>query len=416
MNSLQLISTKKQLYYFSFLLITIFSFTISYEYFKYKDFTKEELYLDTYSVLNIYEKEDFLVLKLQNEKLSFFTSIEKEVKLEKLDYITIAVLSKGISFYEFLKGFYTKSIFYEDIQEDDSFKKSIYRKIVNIHEDEKIQELFTALFLAVPISKENRQIYTDFGISHLIAISGFHLSIISFFIFTLLYYPYSFFHEKYFPYRNKRADIVTLTILVLLYYLYLTNIVPSLLRSFIMFTLGFIYLRSNIKVLSFETLAITALIIIAVFPKYLFSISLWFSLIGVFYIFLYIYYFKSLPKIFSIIFFNIWIFFVFNPIVHFFFANTSYEQLLSPILTLFFTLFYPVEALLHLLLLGDLFDRYIKIFLEYKMYVYDYETSLIFFVFYTFCSVSSIFSKKAFIVLNALMVVFNIFLYFQIRF
>lgn len=93
-----------------------------------------------------------------------------------------------------------------------------------------------------------------------------------------------------------------ITIITLFCYLFLTNMVPSLLRAFIMFFLAFIFLRSNVKVLSFQTLLITFLIIVTIYPKYIFSISLWFSVTGVFYIFLYIKYFKNLPKIFSLYF------------------------------------------------------------------------------------------------------------------
>lgn len=412
MDSLQLISSKKEFIYFFISLFLIFIFNIFYEYFKYKDFIKEEVYLDRYEIINIYKKDDFNILKLQNQKLTLFTSVDKAEKLEKLDYISIAVVSKKISFYEFLKGFYTKSLFIEKIEKVDSFKKSIFIYINSSHKDEKIQELFNALFLAIPISKENRQIYTDFGISHLIAISGFHLGILSSILFTLIYYPYSFFHQRYYPYRNKKADVLLLTIFILLYYLILTNLVASLFRAFIMFVLAFVYLRANIKVFSFQTLLITLLLIIAFFPKYLFSISLWFSIIGVFYIFLYIQYFKTLPKVFSIFLFNFWIFFVFNPIVHFFFPNTSYEQLLSPFLTIFFTIFYPFELLLHLFNFTTLLDKYIVIFLEYKISVYSFETSLSFFTLYILISLISIFNKRAFILLNFLLIIFNVTMFF----
>ncbi|AXH12189.1 ComEC/Rec2 family competence protein [Halarcobacter bivalviorum] len=412
MDSLQLISSKKEFIYFIISLFLIFIFNIFYEYFKYKDFIKEEVYLDRYEIINIYKKDDFNILKLQNQKLTLFTSVDKSKKLQKLDYINIAVVSKGISFYEFLKGFYTKSLFIEKIEKTDSFKKSIFTYINNSHKDEKIQELFNALFLAIPILKENRQIYTDFGISHLIAISGFHLGILSSILFTLIYYPYSFFHQRYFPYRNKKADVLLLTIFILLYYLILTNLVASLFRAFIMFVLAFAYLRANIKVFSFQTLLITLLLIIAFFPKYLFSISLWFSIIGVFYIFLYIQYFKTLPKVFSIFLFNFWIFFVFNPIVHFFFPNTSYEQLLSPFLTIFFTIFYPFELILHLFNFATLLDKYIAMFLEYKMSVYSFETSLSFFTLYILISLISIFNKRAFILLNFLLIIFNVTMFF----
>lgn len=411
MNSLQLISSKKELLFLLSLLLSIFAFNIIHEYFKFKDFTSEELYSGNFQIMNIYKKEDFFVLKLENDQVSFFTSINKESSLEKLEYINIAIITSKIDFVSYLKGFYAKSIYYDLLASKESFKASLFKSINKEHDILKLQELFSALFLAIPISKENREIYTNFGISHLIAISGFHLGILSFIVYSLLYYPYSYFHQKYFLYRNKKFDILLITIFILLFYLLLTNLVPSLLRSFIMFVLGIYFLRSNIKLFSFETLALTLLLIIALFPKYLFSISLWFSIIGVFYIFLYMHYFKNLPKVFAFLFFNFWIFLVFNPIVHFFFYNTSYEQLLSPFITLFFTLFYPIELFLHFIGYGNLFDEYILYFLEYKMEIFEIITPLWFFIIYIIISLSSIFFMKAFIVLNFLLVLFNIYLY-----
>lgn len=411
MDSLQLINSKKE---FSLLLLfisSIFLLNILYEYNKYKDLKEEELYYSKFQIINIYDKKEFYVLKLKRNDLLFFTSINKELKLNKLDFINLAIDTRAISFIDFLKGFYAKTLFIDNLSFENSFKKSLFDKINMQHETLKTKELFSALFLAIPISKENREIYTNFSISHLIAISGFHLGILAFISYWLIYYPYSFFHKRYFIYRNKKSDIVLLTIFILLFYLYLSDIVPSLLRSFIMFFLAFIFLRSNIKVLSFQSLFITFLIIISLFPKYLFSISLWFSLLGVFYIFLYLQYFKTLPKILSFIFFNFWIFFVFNPIVHFFFYNTSWEQLLSPFLTLVFTIFYPFELFLHLVSYGALLDSYILDLLEYKMSVYEVKTPILLFVVYIFVSFYSIINTYAFIVLNILLVLFNLYLY-----
>ncbi len=411
MNSLQLISSKKELALFSSLLILIFLFNIVHEYFKYRDFTSEEVFQSKFQIINIYKKEDYYVLKLKDDNLSFFTSISKEEGVEKLQYIDIAILTTKVDFISYLKGFYAKSLYYELLTKKDDFKTIIYENINAQHKDIKLQELFNALFLAIPISKENRAIYTNFGISHLIAISGFHLGIISFVVYWIVYFPYSYLHRKYFIYRNKRADILILTIAILTFYLILADIVPSLLRAFIMFILAFLFLRSNIKVVSFQTLLFTLLLIVALFPKYLFSISLWFSVIGVFYIFLYIQYFNGLQKLFAFLFFNFWIFLVFNPIVHFFFYNTAYEQLISPFITLFFTVFYPVELFLHIIGKGSFFDWYISFFLDYEMNIYEIETPLWFFIIYVTISVLSIFKKKAFVLLNILLVLFNIYLH-----
>lgn len=411
MESLKLINTKKELGSFFAVFLLIFLFNIIHEYFKYKDLIQEELFLDTFQIQNIYDKQDFFVLKVQNENFTFFTSINKEHEFKKLQSINLAILTSKINFYTFLKGFYAKSFYYDVLPKSKTFKKEISSTISSSHENIKIKELFNALFLAIPISKEYRDIYTNFGISHLIAISGFHLAILSGLVYWLLYFPYSYIHQKYFPYRNKRLDILIVTICILFFYLILTNLVPSLLRSFIMFVLGIYFLRRNIKVLSFQTLFITLVLIISLFPKFLFSISLWFSIIGVFYIFLYLQYFKALPKVLNFLLFNFWIFAVFNPVVHFFFYNTSYEQLLSPFITLFFSFFYPIELFLHFIGFASLFDKYILMFLDYEMYIYEIQTPLWFFLIYISTSLLSIFYKYAFYFLNFLLLCFNIFLY-----
>ncbi len=411
MNSLQLLSSKKDFLLIFTFLIPIFLFNTLYEYFKYKDLTNEEVFSDTFQIENIYKKDKIYLLKVKNSDFFFFTSIDKNEDFEKLEQIDLAISTTKIDFISYLRGFYAKSFYYEKVENQSSLKKHISILISKQHSEIKIKELFNALFLAIPISKEYRDIYTNFGISHLIAISGFHLAIIVTIVYTLLSLPYSFLHQRYFPYRNKRFDLLISTLIILVFYLVLTELVPSLLRAFIMFFLGIIYLRRNIKVLSFQTLFITLVLIIALFPKYIFSISLWFSIIGVFYIFLYIQYFKSLPKWFSFLFFNFWIFLVFNPIIHFFFYNTSYEQLFSPFITLVFTLFYPLELFLHIIGFSSLFDKYILLFLDYKMIIFEKITPFWFFFFYIFTSIYSIFEKKSFIILNILLIVFNLYLF-----
>ena len=124
---------------------------------------------------------------------------------------------------------------------------------------------------------------------------------------------------------------------ILFYYLLLTDIVPSLLRAFVLFCLGLYLLRSNIKIISYITLFYTFLIVVALFPQYIFNIGFWFSIFAVFYIYLFIQYFKDGNKILLYIFFNIWMFLIFNPIVHYFFAQTALEQFYSIPITIFFS-------------------------------------------------------------------------------
>ena len=389
----------------------IFLINISIEYKKYQELIDEEVYETKVEVLNIYEKEKYNILRLKAKNFDFFTNIDKSENIEKLDILTILIISKNLSFLDYLKGFYANSINLYKIEKAFTFKDKIIEEINLNHKDEIIKELFQALFLAIPISKELRDICTNYGISHLIALSGFHLGVLSFVIYWIFYFPYSFFHGEYFSYRNKKYDLLLLSIFFLFCYLILTDIVPSLLRAFVMFVLAIFLLRSNIKIFSFMNLLITFLIVVSLFPKYLFSLGFWFSIIAVFYIFLFIQYFKKLNKYLQIFLFNFWIFLIFNPIVHFYFPQTSYEQFLSPIITIFFTIFYPFEIFAHIFGFAIYFDEFIKSFLFYKMYVYEVFTPFYFLIFYLIFSLASIFYKKAFWILNILMIIFNLYLY-----
>ena len=401
-----------KLQYKIFLLLgMIFLINISIEYAKYKELINEEVYGTKAKVLNIYEKQNYNILRLSAENFDFFTNINKLEEVEKSDYINILIVSKYISFFDYLKGFYAKKINFTIIEKTLGFKDKIIDKINSNHEDEIIKELFQALFLAIPISKELREICTNYGISHLIALSGFHLGVLSFVIYWLFYFPYSYLHQKYFSYRNKKYDLLLLSISLLFVYLIFTNLVPSLLRAFVMFVFAVFLLRSNIKLFSFLNLFYTFLIVVSLFPKYLFSLGFWFSIIAVFYIFLFIQYFSYLNKYLQIFFFNFWMFLIFNPIVHFYFPQTSYEQFLSPIITVLFTLFYPFEIFAHIFNFASYFDWFIKKFLYWDMYVYEVFTPFYFFIIFLIASFASIFYKKAFWFLNILMIIFNLYLY-----
>lgn len=392
-------------------LITILLINISIEYSKYQELIDDEVYETKVKVLNIYPKKDYNILRLSASNFDFFTNIDKSESVEKLDILNILILSKNISFLDYLKGFYAKSIIFKKIEKQSSFKDEIIKKIDSNHEDNITKELFQALFLAIPISKELRDICTNYGISHLIALSGFHLGVLSFVIYWIFYFPYTYLHKKYFLYRNKKYDLLLISISFLFFYLILTNVVPSLLRAFVMFVFAIFLLRYNIKLFSYTTLFIVFLIVISLFPKYFFSLGFWFSIIAVFYIFLFLQYFSKLNKYLQIVLFNLWMFLIFNPIVHFYFPQTSYEQFLSPLITILFTFFYPFEIFAHIFDFAIYFDGFIKKFLYWDMYVYNVETPFYFFIVYLMFSLASIFYKKAFWVLNILMIIFNLYLY-----
>ena len=394
------------------LLILTFIISISIEYTKYQELVYEELYETNAEVLNIYEKDKYDVLKLKTNNFVFFTSIEKNHKIIKSDLLNIGILTLNIDFIKYLKGFYTYTIYFDILQKDKMIKDAIIKKIRSNHENKQISEIFEALFLAVPLSTQTREVFINYGISHLVALSGFHLAVLSFLIYWIFYFPYSFFHERYFPYRNKKYDLLLITLSFLFLYLLLTNIVASLLRAFVMLTLGIILLRSNIKLITFNNLLFTFLIILAVFPNYIFSLSLWFSMFGVFYIFLFIKYFKDFnSRVIQVLLFNFWIYFAMNPIVHYFFETTTYEQLYSPFMTMAFTIFYPIELFAHLFGFAQVFDYYLELFLASKFYIFNVGISLELFIIFICLSLLSIFYKNVFILLNSFIFVYNVYLF-----
>lgn len=393
----------------------IFLINLSIEYKKYEELIFEEIFQAKVEVLNIYDKKDYLILKLNAENFHFFTSIKKDIKIEKFDLLDIVFISKNISFIEYLKGFYTETLYFDKLERKENFKDKVIEKINSNHDDKMIKELFQALFLAIPISSDLRDICTNYSISHLIALSGFHLVVISFIIYWSLYFPYSYFQKRFFPFRNRKFDLIMISILLLFGYLIFTDFVPSLFRAFVMFVFGIFLLRNNLKIFSFTTLLYTFLFIVSIIPSFLFSLGFWFSITAVFYIFLYIKYFQNLNKYFSFIFFNLWIFLIFNPIVHYYFPQTSIEQMYSVFITIFFTLFYPVEIVLHLFDIAIYFDDFIKIFLSHKIDVFEVKTSIYFLVVYVGFSFLSIIRKEFFIILNILMLIFNFYLLLNIN-
>lgn len=402
----------KQLLLTLFLLF-IFLINLSIEYNKYLDFIDEEVYEVKADVLNVYEKPTNNILRLKAQNFDFFVNIDKSEDVKKSDMLSIAIISLDVSFLDYLKGFYASTIYFDKIEKTPKFIDKIIEKINSNHEDEMIKELFQTLFLGTSISKELRDICTNYGISHVVALSGFHLAVLSFTIYWILYFPYSFFHQQYFSYRNKKYDLILISLVFLFYYLILTDIIPSLLRAFVMLVLTIYFLRSNIKIVSYTNLFFTFLIVIALFPKFLFSLGFWFSIIAVFYIFLFVQYFKNLNKYFQIIFFDFWMFLVFNPIVHFYFPQTTYEQFLSIIINILFAIFYVFEIIAHIFGFAIYFDGFIKDFLSYKMNVFSVETPFYFLLIYMIFSFASVFNKKAFWSLNILVVAFNLYLYIR---
>ena len=140
-------------------------------------------------------------------------------------------------------------------------------------------------------------------------------------------------------------------------YVWFVDFPPSLVRSYAMVLVGWIVLLLGMELLSFTFLTTITLVLVALFPSLLVSLSFGLSVAGVFYIFLLLQYTKGVKTwVISLIFIPLGIFVLMLPVVHTLFGATTLYQLLSPLLSLLFIPFYPLVMVLHLLGLGSLMD------------------------------------------------------------
>jgi competence protein ComEC len=390
MQSLPLFTNKKELLQTLLVIVVLFITSLSYEFYKYKNITTYSLYKTTAKVLNIYKKDtkDYRVLKLKSDNFIFYTTYKKSLDINRNDEVKVIFYTKGIDFYSYLKGFYaySKTLHVKKKAEI----KSIVKLVEKQHKNNILKELYSALFFATPISKNLREDITVWGIAHLVAISGFHLGILSAILYFLLKPIYRFFQDRYFPYRNRNADLAFIVFLILGYYTYFLGMTPSVLRAFIMSLIGFFLFSHNIKIISFGTLFFTVCIILILFAHLLFSVAFWLSVSGVFYIFLFIYHFSKLNKIVIFILLHFWVYFLMLPIVHFVFDTFSLYQLFSPFISMLFLLFYPLSIFLHIVGLGGLMDSLLVRFLSLHVEVTSLVTPTWFLVSYLVLSLCAI--------------------------
>ncbi|MSN96303.1 ComEC/Rec2 family competence protein [Campylobacter sp. FMV-PI01] len=368
----------KEILTFLAIIFTVFIINLGFEYYEFKQFKQDKFKTIEAKVERSYLKTNkkgriYRVLKLKTKDFSFYTTFKKEFDFKIRDSIKIGVITDKIKFKEYLKkSFYMPSYNPKIIQNKLNFKDFLIDKIISQHQNSKIQELYTTLYLATPISKELRDDVTKWGIAHIVSISGFHLGIIFATLFLILKPIYKFFQIRYFPYRSSYFDISVFGFLIMFYYLILLDFTPSFLRSLIMAFLGFIFLVRNLKILSFWTLFLTILLGVAFMPQLLFSIGFYFSCMGVYFIYLYLHHFKdkfSIPT--NLILFNFYVYFAMNIPVYYFFGSVSLYQISVILIGYIFVIFYPLSVILHILNLGYLFDDILLKFLNYDIEIYQ---------------------------------------------
>lgn len=387
----------KEFFILFFFCVFVFFFSLFYEYMSFLNFKESKhRYLEDVLVLQSYEKQNkkgrtYTVLKLSYDNFSFYTSTYKDNNISRYDKLNLRVINTNVSFKDYLsKNFYMPS--YDiNLSENTYNENFIISYFLSQHKDEKIKEFYGALFFALPISIELRKDVNYYGIAHLIAISGYHIGLIFSLCFFLLCPLYGFFQKRYFPYRNLKFDLSVLIFTFLLAYAYLIGFVPSYIRSLVMALFAFYLLAKNINLLNYSTLFFAILICISLFPQLLFSVGFFFSIYGVFFIFLYMNHFsKFFSNFTNVILLNLWTFFSMITPVLYFFPLVSLQQLLCIPLSVVFVVFYPFVLFLHIVDFGYLLDTFLSYFFSIKFYAKDISVNFYIFISYILLSLLSI--------------------------
>ena len=237
MQKVPLFLTKKERFLTLFVGLVLLCLSFGYEFYKFKNILAYSIYKDTFRVINTYQKvskkgKTYTVLKLKNKNLTLNGIYWEPLHVEKFDEVEAIFYTKNLTFKKYLQGFYAPL---KSLHVVNRYKKNKFLLYIeNQHKSLRAKELYGALFFGLPLSKELREDIAKWGISHLVAISGFHFGIIGAVLFFLLKPIYSFFQDKFFPYRNRGADLAFLVLFLLGIYGYILNFSPSVLRAFVM--------------------------------------------------------------------------------------------------------------------------------------------------------------------------------------
>ncbi|OPG45319.1 ComEC/Rec2 family competence protein [Helicobacter pylori] len=369
-GAFELLATPKEYLWCGVVLSLLLAINLYLEYLNYQklDFSKPTS-LNAQILLQYPKTKDqktYFVLKLQSKGMIFYTTIKEPLKDLQYRHAQFFGRIKSCSFLESLKSCFFQTYSFS-LMRKHNFKSHLRHFIDSVHSNALVGNLYRALFIGDSLNKDLRDRANALGINHLLAISGFHLGILSasvYFLFSLFYTPLQ---KRYFPYRNAFYDIGVLVWVFLLGYLLLLDFLPSFFRAFLMGLLGFLACFFGVRLLSFKLLILACCIAIALLPKLLFSVGFLLSVCGVWYIFLFLkhtqIFFKTSSfwmRSFQVISLSALVFLNMLIIAHAFFPMFSPYQLFSIPLGLIFIVFFPLSLFLHAVGLGSLLDHFLS--------------------------------------------------------
>lgn len=380
LESVPLFRSPKEFLLFLCFVCALFLVSLLSDYSDYKRLTRFDDTVIEATVLQQYPKEKdgrrYQVLKLRtNDGAKFYMAANNALRDLCGYHVEVFVRTASLGFPDYMMGFYAKG-YVEAVYPD---RLSNYRAATLIsaqHVDPVGGELFAAMFAATPLSSLVREKLSALGISHLLAISGFHIGLLGGLIFMLLRLPYRWLQSRFFPWRSANRDLFILGMGILLCYVLFLHATPSVLRAFAMTLIGFFFYDRGVRLLSFQSLLITVVLLCALWPKLLFSTGFWLSVAGVFYIFMFLQQFEQRGKVFRFVGMHVWVYAMMLPIAIGIFGTFSQMHPLSILWTMLFIPFYPIALLLHLVGFGGTLDGVVQALLSLKLHPVQWQPNL----------------------------------------
>jgi len=402
MQKPKLFETQKHFIWTMALLLMLFLLHLAWEYRSYREFISLPFFYTTAKVLDAHKKHKenstYQVLKLRTkEGYTLYTTTHHKKDLSSKQLRVQLFPDDRISFWDYLGSFYLKSRIKQIKEAPSTLKKHLIQSVSLQHEHPQLRAFYNAILFAQPLPKTLREKISLLGVSHLVALSGFHLGILWGMVYGLLLFLYRPLHQHHFPYRFALIDVGLVTIGVLGAYVWFVGAPPSLVRSYAMVLVGWGMIVIGIELLSFTFLALVIMLLVLLFPALLVSLGFWFSVTGVFYIYLLLHHMGSLSKwqltLFAI---PLGIFVLMLPVVHTVFPASSLFQLFSPLLSLLFIPFYPLVMLLHLIGAGDMLDEVLLKLFALPQESWEHQLPLWAAAFYLVLSLMAIGNRRVF--------------------
>ena len=339
-------------------LLALFLASLALEYYTYQNFWSKKRRYTQAQVLNQYRKRGHWVLRLRTQEgASLYTTSHEDLKDLRGRRIELLLFGQKPTFFDYLHSFYAPSYIIGVLPKN--LRERLWERIASQHSTQLAKELFGALFLATPIQRDFRRMLSNFGISHLVAISGFHMGVLFGFFSFVLYFVLRPVWQRLWPWANLKRLVFAFAFAAVVGYTAFLGLVPSVIRSVTMMGVGLFLLDRGLKLLSFETLGWIVLLVLALWPRLVWSVGFWFSVAGVFYIYLFLYHFR-LSTIWTFLLLNFWAFLAMLPLSLFVFKVFNPWMFLSPLLSILFVLFYPLALLLHLVGYGGVLDGVVE--------------------------------------------------------